>query len=177
MVCRISSTCCFWKVLPRTTSSGTLQPHADSLQPRDGDGQHDLASYPRTERKKVQVLSFPVSGAPPPQRRSAITSASTGVSAVLPNMNIPMRADVVELDVVVFLVTGPGTSCLGSWTCCEGGGGVRQKLAMLDKVVLGTLRWALGVVWPVTMDQQTLNSFQLCCVSLILNCKRRPEEL
>ena len=72
-------------------------------------------------------------------------SAAEGISV----MNIPMRADVVELDVVVFLVNRARNKLFGVLDAAREGG-VRQKLAMLDKVVLGTVRWALGVVWPVT---------------------------
>ena len=55
-------------------------------------------------------------------------------------------------------------------------GNYEAKIRLLESTVLGSMRWALGTVYPSQAVQQELNKFQLQAIALAMGIKRQANE-
>ena len=80
-------------------------------------------------------------------------------------MNALVHPIIGDIDVLYFQINKARKKLYSLKHILQGKGAVRSKLKLLEVVVLGSLRWMLGAVFPSARAQHALNAFQMYSVA------------
>ena len=108
-----------------------------------------------------------------------------GVDAIEPQpagkgitvMNLPAGAGVCEMDVIVCLLDRARAKYYSIKHMLVSSAPLNKRLQLLEKVVMGCMRWIVGAVFPTAKIQQQLNAAQIQCLKEMLHIHRRAGEL
>ena len=91
-------------------------------------------------------------------------------------LNLPMGLQATDLDILAALMAKARAKYQSVRPLLLTQTALGKRLALLDKTVLGSLRWALASIFPSSQCQQVLNHFQLACIRPMLRLVRRRDE-
>ena len=92
-------------------------------------------------------------------------------------MNLPAGAGVCEMDVVACLLDRARGKYHSIRHMLVANSPINLRLRLLEKVVMGSMRWIIGAIFPTAKIQQQLNAAQIQCLKEMLHMHRRPGEL
>ena len=91
-------------------------------------------------------------------------------------LNIPLHPNRMDMGMLEAMINKARMKLSAIKDILSGQGNYGMKIKLLESTVLGSMRWALGVVYPNQTVQQELNKFQLQAVALALGIKRQANE-
>ena len=92
-------------------------------------------------------------------------------------LNLPIGAGVSELEIVSYLVDKARAKCYSVKHILVARSSLALRLQLLERVVLASMRWVLGTIFPTQAIQMYLNAAQIQCVREMLRVTRRDDEL
>ena len=91
-------------------------------------------------------------------------------------LNLPVARDNTEMKILRALLDKARGKFGGILRILTSKAPLKQRVQILNKVVQGTFMWVIGILFPTSALQSTLNHFQYCCVRKMMGLKRLAEE-
>ena len=92
-------------------------------------------------------------------------------------LNIPVGTHIGDADVLGSAIEKARRKFQATREILLSGAPLRARLAILDKVVWGSLRWMAGCLCPAPRLQHLLNTFQLECIKTVMKQRWKGEGL
>ena len=92
-------------------------------------------------------------------------------------MNLPLGIDATETRLLEYLIDKSRKKFWGIIHVLTSRAPLGKRMALLNKVVFGAMRWTIGALFPTVQAQQMINYFQLNCVRKMMGIKRGRQEL
>ena len=86
-------------------------------------------------------------------------------------MNVPVGTGVSDVELLGFVMEKARGKFFAMKSILQSGAPLRARLRLLDTVVLGSMRWMLGGLFPAVKLQMALNSFQVWCIRTLMNLR------
>ena len=87
-------------------------------------------------------------------------------------MNLPLGTDATETRLLEYLIDKSRKKFWGIVRLLTSRAPLGKRMALLNKVVFGAMRWIIGALFPTVQAQQMLNYFQVNCVRIMMGIKR-----
>ena len=87
-------------------------------------------------------------------------------------LNLPVARENTEMKILYALLDKARGKFGGILHILTSRAPLKQRIQVLNKVVQGTFMWAVGILFPTSALQSTLNHFQYCCVRKMMGLKR-----
>ena len=90
-------------------------------------------------------------------------------------MHLPVHPAISDMDLAVFLLDKARSKFYSLLPVLSSKASLPWRLQLLDKTVLGAIKWVLGILCPAPKIQQCINHFQFRCVRTMMGLRRRPQ--
>ena len=92
-------------------------------------------------------------------------------------MHLPVGFSICEMDVIACLLDRARNKFFSVRDMLVANSSLKLRLVLLERVVMGCVRWIVGTIYPTAKIQQQLNAAQIQCLREMLHIRRRGGEL
>ena len=91
-------------------------------------------------------------------------------------LNLPISKDNTEMKILQALLDKARSKFGGILHILTSSAPLKKRIWILNKVVMGTFSWVVGILFPTAAIQSALNHFQYCCVRKMMGLRRLAGE-